>query len=116
DPLILGIDILLGAYHAPNNRDTQKQKILILIIYYCAEWLMEEGEKGDSSRRPHVQALVGAVEGELRSPAMKAAIDSRLGVASPGKTLHDVLAQCELEDCLRGSSRLQGLWRPLNTF
>jgi hypothetical protein len=89
NPLILDIDVLLGHYWTPGKTDVQKQKILILILYYCTEWLCTKGEKPKSFRRPHIVQLEAAVEAELRSPAMIAATDTRLGVGGQGKTLHE---------------------------
>ena len=45
NPIILDIDILLSEFHKAGKTDVQKQKILILMLYYCTEWLVTKGEK-----------------------------------------------------------------------
>jgi hypothetical protein len=85
--LILDIDILLGEYHTPGKTDVQKQKLLILMLYYCTEWLVSKGEKANSWRRPYVQLLVDDIETELRSPSMMQATAQRIG--GPGVQLKE---------------------------
>jgi hypothetical protein len=73
NPLITDIDILLTEYHAAGKTDVQKQKILILILFYCTTWLVTKGEKKGSWRRKYVQELEVQVEAELRHPTMQSA-------------------------------------------
>ena len=70
NPLITDIDILLAEYHVTSKTDVQKQKILILILYYCTTWLVEKGTKNSSWRRKYVLELQTSVEEELRSVSM----------------------------------------------
>ncbi|MEW5980288.1 MAG: hypothetical protein AB1898_31230 [Acidobacteriota bacterium] len=88
NPLILDIDILLAEYHKQGKTDIQKQKILILMLYYCTEWLVSKGEKETSWRRPHVQKLVSEIESELRTPAMLQATQDRIA-GKKGKKLEE---------------------------
>ena len=88
NPLVLDIDILLGEYHKTGKTDVQKQKILILMLYYCTEWLVTKGEKESSWRRPHVQKLVDEIEIELRTPAMLKATQDRIG-GKKGKQMEE---------------------------
>ncbi|MBI1356615.1 MAG: hypothetical protein GC160_19930 [Acidobacteria bacterium] len=70
NPLITDVDILLMEYHASGKTDIQRQKILILILYYCTTWLVAKGEKKGSWRRKYVLDLQTEVENELRTPTM----------------------------------------------
>src|ERR1035441_407853 len=45
NPLITDIDILLTEYHSAQKTDVQKQKILVLILYYCMTWLDPQGRQ-----------------------------------------------------------------------
>lgn len=72
------MDALLLAYHRPGSTDIQKQKLLVLILYYCTTWLVRKRNKTKSWRRKHVQYLLGEVEAELRTETMKQATLDRL--------------------------------------
>ena len=86
NPLILDIDTLLGAYHTTGKTDVQKQKILILMLYICTEWLVTKS-KGNW-RRPYVRTLVTNIETELRSAEMQQATQDRL-TGRPGLELKE---------------------------
>jgi hypothetical protein len=79
NPLITDIDILLTEYHSTAKTDVQKQKILVLILFYCTTWLVTKGEKKGSWRRKYVQELEDQVEAELRSTEMLNAAGQRVG-------------------------------------
>lgn len=78
NPLILDIDNLLAAYHQVGKTDVQKHKLLILMLYYCTQWLVSKEGKRKSWRRRHVDALLTEVENELRTPAMTQAGQNRV--------------------------------------
>ena len=78
NPLITDIDILLTEYHSAQKTDVQKQKILVLILYYCMTWLVHKGDKSSSWRSKYVQQLRTEVETELRTPSMIQAVNQRV--------------------------------------
>ncbi len=84
--LILDIDTLLGEYHANGKTDVQKQKILILMLYICTEWLVIK--KGSNWRRTYVKDLIGNIEAELRTQAMTQATQDRLS-GRPGISMKE---------------------------
>src|SRR5258706_7912860 len=86
NPLILDIDILLQEYHQKDKTNVQKQKLLILTLYYCTEWLVTESEKNTDFKRPHLTILIRQIEDELRSKAMMQATQERIG-GKPSKKL-----------------------------
>ena len=77
NPLIRDIDTLLGEYHAIGKTDVQKQKILILMLYICTEWLVNKSST--NWRRPYVKDLIQNIEAELRTQAMTQATQDRVG-------------------------------------
>lgn len=79
NPLITDIDTLLTAFRSNGKSDTQKQKILILMLYICTEWLVTKSK--NNWRRRYVSDLIGEIETELRTPAMVNAVQSRVGAA-----------------------------------
>lgn len=79
NPLIGDIDTLLTAYHSGGKSDIQLQKILVLMLYICTEWLVNK--KSNNWRRPYVGKLVNAIEAELRTPAMMNAVADRVGAS-----------------------------------
>ncbi len=84
NPLILDIDILLREYETDGKTDVQKQKILILMLYICTEWLVNKSKS--NWRRPYVKQLIAAIETELRTQTMTQATQVRLE-KRPGVTM-----------------------------
>jgi hypothetical protein len=87
NPLILDIDILLAEYHDINKTDAQKQKILILMLYICTEWLVNKS--WNNWRRPYVKDLIDEIEAELRTSSMLKATQDRLTGDGKGIKLHE---------------------------
>jgi len=78
NPLVLDIDTLLTAYHFTGKSDVQKQKILILMLYICTQWLVTKSK--NNWRRPYVSDLIGQIEIELRTPEMLQTTQDRIGI------------------------------------
>lgn len=96
NPLITDIDILLREYHRPGKSDLQKLRLVVLIRYYCREWLSEKGGKAKSFRRKYVSDLLQETETEFKSQSLQAAINQRKGGggrAMAGKQLEESMVE-----------------------